>query len=387
MFYYRYRPSTEISFKEFLYNEIFFSSTAEANDPFDSNTFFEFPNDPSQWKKILELVFKDFQGLNNFIDLNRLSNEISQRCPFSFKFILSNDFKKFFADILTNMQITINQNLFDNLITVLVNFFKLYSAPQSYFVSFSKSKKESLMWSHYASKHEGFCLIFKAIDGKLNQSYEMKKTSVSRNPKDSVFPISWAIPEKLQFHDVHYVPQTKPLNAFLCLPECIINKEPSKDEINQYNKDKFDQYLQKHVSWSYENESRIIMTQPIPWLCGHIEFTIQERLLYYEPTQLVGIIFGSRMTDTNKQRLRDIIKERQIRIMKSSYNRTIFNFVVFQAKLSFVSREVIIEPIEIYDLARSYNKDDKEFRQFYKNWFLGKGLCIDGNSYSSVQIK
>lgn len=35
MFYYRYRPATELAIKELIYDEMYFASEAECNDPYE----------------------------------------------------------------------------------------------------------------------------------------------------------------------------------------------------------------------------------------------------------------------------------------------------------------------------------------------------------------
>ena len=41
---------------------------------------------------------------------------------------------------------------------------------------FGSTYDSLLMWSHYASKHKGFCLIFRSIDGCLYQNKNNKRT-------------------------------------------------------------------------------------------------------------------------------------------------------------------------------------------------------------------
>jgi len=56
MHYYRYRSDSELSLKELIYNEIYFASPKESNDPFDSKSFYEFPHDTIRWSRLLNQV-------------------------------------------------------------------------------------------------------------------------------------------------------------------------------------------------------------------------------------------------------------------------------------------------------------------------------------------
>ena len=53
MLYYRFRPPLESCIKELIYDELFFCSTEESNDPFDSKTFYIFSGVKERWKRLL----------------------------------------------------------------------------------------------------------------------------------------------------------------------------------------------------------------------------------------------------------------------------------------------------------------------------------------------
>ncbi len=57
MLYYRFRTFSELTLKELLYNEMYFASPEECNDPFDSKTFYTFPSDKYRWSKLILLAF------------------------------------------------------------------------------------------------------------------------------------------------------------------------------------------------------------------------------------------------------------------------------------------------------------------------------------------
>lgn len=59
LLYYRYRPIGELSLKELRYNEIYFSSATESNDPYDGKVFLSYKFDKDKWKRLLLSVWKN----------------------------------------------------------------------------------------------------------------------------------------------------------------------------------------------------------------------------------------------------------------------------------------------------------------------------------------
>lgn len=53
LFYYRYRPVSELTLKELRYNELYFSSRAENNDPYDGKVFLSYDFDIEKWERFV----------------------------------------------------------------------------------------------------------------------------------------------------------------------------------------------------------------------------------------------------------------------------------------------------------------------------------------------
>jgi len=244
------------------------------------------------------------------------------------------------------------------------------------------------MWSHYSDKHKGFCLIFKAINGELNLSPHHKKDQIRRQTPNGLAPqMSWGVPEKFKFHHIEYKPQVELLNAFINLPVAVTGDVKNEEERLKISTERESHYLQKGKSWFYEDESRLILSPPIPFLFGaHIDFTKQERLFHYEPSQLVGIIYGARMTDEDKNRIREILKERKEWTSRiTNYKRIEFNFIEFQAILSATQREVEIEPLNLITYT-PIPTTDKNFDRLYSEWKEGVGFERENNSSRRVKV-
>ena len=243
------------------------------------------------------------------------------------------------------------------------------------------------MWAHYASRYQGYCLIFKSIDGELRQCPQRIKKSIGRSTRYGLAKnMSWGLPKSFLFEDVHYNKGTCSGDAFLCFPQhvsgCSLNE---KERIELVESQKA-QYLEKHESWSYEQESRLLLMAPLPWLFGeHISLTKQERLFYYQPTQLVGIIFGPQMQNDFKQRLYEIVNIRMRRpdLVPNGIKTELFDFVIFETKLSNETRDIIVEPIQILSLTKKKDKDEKGFDEQYKLWLDGWSVVFDGKGGGS----
>jgi hypothetical protein len=185
MLYYRFRPFSELSIKELIYNEIFFTSTDECNDPFDSKAFYEFGDQVDYWGNILKIVGDKIGGLDERL-INAIAKRISNLCPMTYDDALNLDI----TQICFDMMLQKNAALFQSLAVCFNQFLKLYKPEPSYFACFSKVNSEPLMWSHYASQHQGFCLIFKPIDGKLRQFPTYERRSIRRKTPNSLAPDS-----------------------------------------------------------------------------------------------------------------------------------------------------------------------------------------------------
>jgi hypothetical protein len=367
-----------------MYDELFFASTSECNDPFDGKSFYEFSSDTDSWIRLLQF------GLGKQCDqyhkcVSKIAAEFSSSCPLTFDEASSFDFVTLF------LRATDNSNwLFATAAAnAIQRVFQLYKPPTRYFASFSRVCDEPLMWSHYATRHEGFCLVFRSLEGALRQHPQAIKKSMRRTtPEGIASSMSFHIPERFLFQDVSYVPAVEHLSAFKLFPESVSGPVSSEEERNQIASAQAKQFLQKHHSWSYESESRLMLTTPTPWLFGdRFEYSVQERLFHFEPTQLVGIILGARIREDHKNRLFQILDERIERLARqTSYKRIIFDFLIQEARLSSRHREIKIDPVKMLGLTGPVVPGDAKFNPMYSQWVEGWGIEFDGGSARRVQI-
>jgi len=344
---------------------MYFSSPEECNDPFDSKTFYVFNDDREKWAKVVQFASEEFKVPITEKLLSELSEFICELCPLTFDEATRNGLLREFIKPGDGTRKTF-------LIKAIQEVLRIYKPATRYFVSFSRINYEPLMWAHYADKHKGYCLIFKAINEELNLSPNFKKDQIRRQtPSGLAAEMSYGLPGKFKFIDINYKSEVESLNAFLHMPVYVSGDAKNEEERLKILEEQESHYLQKGQNWFYENESRLILSPPPSWLFGgHIEYTKQERLFHYEPSQLVGIIYGARMSDDDINRIREILKERkEWRYRTTNYKRIEFSFVEFKAKLSANQRTVEINPISLSDMKPT----DKNFDRLYAEWNEGIG--------------
>lgn len=351
MFYFRYRPWSDISVKELLYNEIYFSSVKEANDPYEGKFFVKFKSDKSKWEKVFQNneVFFQFYDNRNLFD--KVVDFFSDKPEWTLDEILALTVGNFHSN-------GIHYKDADSFVRTLnPHFANKFIGLQKYFVSFSRNCDNTLMWSHYASKHEGFCLIFNFEDNKVKQDYQKSKTELPVKEISDINPNCWAaksqIPQNFDLHNVDYLAEIQALDGFTWF---------DKTNFQQHKQKIHDLYLQKSEAWEYEEESRILLEMDRGVL-GTSKWSKNQRLFHYDFNQLVGIILGYRMEQEAREQIVEIIKE------KIGTQSKEFGFCIFEAKLSMKYQKVDLEPVEIIiSHDTEIDKKDPRFQIVYKKW-------------------
>lgn len=382
--YYKYRSFSEFSIKELLYQELYFATRQESNDPFDSKTFYEFSPNEDYWHNLIEIVASRFSWLKKS-DITAIAQSLIAISPMTYDQASNLDITSIVFESIENKDL-LTSTLFAEEFKKLID---LYAPEESYFTCFSKVKDDPLMWSHYAGNHQGFCLIFQPINGQLNQHPFYRRTSIRRETPNGLAPsMSMGLPESFYFQAVDYQEKVEHLCAFHRLPADVTKLNLEENEKISLSKKQFSQYVQKHQSWSYEQEVRLSFT-PIPgFLYGEkILLSKHERLFHYDPCQLVGIVLGSQMSDENKRRIREVITEvLNKRELYKQEGRVLFNFMIFESELSATQRNLDIKPLELITLTKNYKPDSLDFARLYAEWENGRGLKINTGSSSMVEI-
>ena len=238
MLYYRYRPGTPLSMKELVYNEMYFSSVSECNDPYEGALFAKFENNSKHWKRLADLAFSEtlkeaYPCLTEKFAEYMISmppktiNEFFEFAPQNLCYQILSDEK-----LNEDKKIEFMSPLIEALFQVQC-YVEKHLPPEQYFVSFSKKRDDLLMWSHYANNHRGYCLIFHTDDNKIRQNKLWAKTEFKFESTSSVLsddPITFNVNESFKLQNVKYINEPKNnLNAFMLFPNVIYPEHSTKE--------------------------------------------------------------------------------------------------------------------------------------------------------------
>lgn len=325
---FKYRPHSEFLFKELYYQELYFASYFELNDPLDLSARIEFSCEKSeQIEYLIYFLFKTTLSLNdaltekqkqnnkNLLAFNDNKSKVAEFQQTIFENI--NELKKekiriWDIDIIRiieaasqkhNLEFQFDLDNFKNELKRITSKF----LENSYATCFSESNNDFLMWSHYASKHSGICLEFSLENSRLfpyiskarrNLDYEKYKQRLSE--WDLKTHIYW---DRIQ--KVTYENEQPFINFFEFAP--VFENEHDCDLIGLSKSwtHHFAHKLEwvfstKTKPWEYEKE----------WRAIHINFgnpeNPEERIRHYPLESLKAIYFGMRTPDNAKNRIYNI---------------------------------------------------------------------------------
>ncbi|MGM0823519.1 MAG: DUF2971 domain-containing protein [Pseudomonadota bacterium] len=381
MYVYRYRSPGLLSQKELIYDEWYFASRDELNDPIDMQSKFEFPaNSKNIWLRVIKSLWRN----ETWAEI--AANYFDSICPISVEQLLE-EYDKHFEEVVERTFKGCEISLFDvqkieESKKHLKAMLSLYEPSAGYSVSLSKCNNEMLMWSHYAARHSGYCLIYRPIDGYLNQCPDRTKDTllVSEGHASTVG-------NRFKLNEVEYENQLEAIDAFCLLPACDTGYkfETEEDRINFHTKVK-DQLLTKNECWSSEQEVRLLLPQPSKFISGESSFTNFQRLFYYDFSQVVGIIFGARMTEQEKLAIKEVVnaklKKRFRDLGSSSTKKYVFDFLYQQAEICSSTRDVKIIDQELISMGEKLKTDTEYYQKQLKAWKEFKGITFESGQYA-----
>lgn len=319
---FKYRPLSEFLYKELYYNELYFASYKELNDPLDLSARIDFT--PYESRSIEYLIW--FLTKTHFVhsDLNSQKNNLS-----FYNFTRNIDLKtKFLNLIYANMQnhLKTNKNIWVTDLVQIIELsikkinYKIEFKPQliyeklehlttrflksSYVSCFSRTNKEYLMWSHYASSHSGICLEFQVdesmmltfkltINEKSNEiNFQKTINEYSQKIytfKDKVIEVSY-IDEQPYINFYEFAPVFENENDFDLIG---LSKSWTHEYANKLKK----AFSTKTNSWEYEKEMRAIQ------ISFEEDKTPEERINHYPIEILKAIYFGVNTPENAKSRI------------------------------------------------------------------------------------
>jgi hypothetical protein len=322
---FKYRPLSEFLYKELFYQELYFASYYELNDPLDLSARIEFSCEKSeQVKYLLFFLFKTTLSFNDALSENdKINNQ--KLLAFNNNKSRVSEFKQAIFENLNKLKKNKDRIWQDDIENIIVSSceklnldFKFDLASfrseikritskfleNSYATCFSESNNDFLMWSHYASKHSGICLEFSLENSGLfpyisqtsrTLDYEKYKQRISE----------WELKTHIywdRIRKVIYENEQPFINFFEFSP--VFENEYDCDLIGLSKSwtHHFAHQLEwvfstKTKPWKYEKE----------WRAIHINFgnpeNPEERIRHYPLESLKAIYFGMRTPDNAKNRI------------------------------------------------------------------------------------
>lgn len=316
---YRYRPLSSLLYKELFYQELYFSSYDELNDPLDLKARIDFSSKTEeQIEYLIWFIFKTHLDLSNENDAegrkvarfgknikarDELKNEILKNTLLflkSKKYIWVGDIIRIIIDSIDNNIIEFYPDVFVAELNRLVDkFFK-----NSYVTCFSETNDNFLMWSHYASSHKGVCLEFDIVDEAI--AYERKGKRKIDKKKYSETLSEWKTKSVTYWskgiRKVRYE-NRQPFINFYDFIAAFENEYDcdlvglSKPWTHKYAKELEEVFSKKTNSWKYEREWRAIEIN-----FGNFKEP-EERIRHYPIESLSAINFGFKTPIEAKNRI------------------------------------------------------------------------------------
>lgn len=319
-FFKYYRPGIHLD-KAIRYNELYFSSNAELNDPNDLKAYYKFEDDVDAWRQLFELSRYsetwDLRYAVNFENEEFLNdiNEVFKNTRIEQEFIA---LKKLFNELKPQIDILFTKHLRDLTdMEECPGFWKGQSTPgmlgqcqlslrellahgvntKFYSVSFSADPLNPMMWAHYADGFKGCVLIYQDTN---------KYIDIAQNLYQGGY-----VPKKI--HEVIYIDNDKEVPILTCA-HASNNKEKVREEL-----------LKKNKFWDYEIEHRAFVE--IEYSTIHIAAMSEDdlkidpwsKIYHHKASALAGVIFGPKFEPSNKIKVEAILRQN-----RSATDRGIF---------------------------------------------------------------
>lgn len=363
MLYYRYRPMTSLTIKELIYDELYFSYPEELNDPLDGMITYEFSEDFPKWKRLLE---RAWDGLE--VDATKFAEGFARSAPITMGELIENP--QFILSKILEFIDTKNIMLAPILAEKLKAYISIYKPNHGCSVSFSRTYENALMWSHYTGKHEGFCLIFRSLNGKINQCPSRRKTFV-----DIEDHCKLSVTENFKLHDITYGPKQS-IDGFTLFPHSVYGRDMTDHERKIYWERTENSTLTKSSYWNYEQESRLYIPANSSCVSNESISSIN-RIFHYDNSQIAGVIYGIRMSESNKKLVREVLlKKSRERHLDSSNEKYLFDIVSFESKFDDNQHNISIKPSEIFDCGSAISSSNPAFISKLSSWEKGEAIHI-----------
>jgi hypothetical protein len=364
---YRYQSFSPYTVKGLIYDELFFAYPKELNDPIDGKVTFRFHNNENRWINLLTQAWGDIP------EVKLAAKNLMTHSQITISDIIDTSLLPYFLfGVENNVNTAPMQNYNKTILSEKLSFYvSQWVKADTASVSFSYAGDNNLMWSHYANKHEGFCLIFRDDEGHLNQCPIRKRESVSKTHFSR--GMQSLVPLRMKFEEIVYIPPSEKdyPDAFLLFPQAVYG-EPitEQDRLAYWDKVRLHQ-VTKNENWSYEKEARLILHS------SDHDISPNQRLFYYNFGQLVGVIFGMRMASSKREQIVEILCMKSEQNAISNYKPKWLPDIILHEANFDSNNKMTFRPIAAISHGKIIERRSDKFNYIYKNWEEDKCLYID----------
>jgi hypothetical protein len=206
--------------------------------------------------------------------------------------------------------------------------------PEYYLSCFSRSKDNCSLWSHYAEKHCGICLIFQPKTDATGEYIEMEN-----GEKTFLTPIKYDDnpPELNYFANISHLSLSKLQRYWLCDGQ---NQSGLYDECLRHLHEGFWKKYTEKTSLKFKDRKYENETRALKHASGFEKIDKHDRVLRYKFEQLHGVIFGLRTTEDIQLEIMQIVEGKM-----KLYGHRDFGF--YRAEYSSVQRKLIIRKFNL----------------------------------------
>lgn len=332
---YRYRPLSDLLFKELHYQELYFASYEELNDPLDLSARIDFtPKDETSIGFLLWFIIKtsitslisESVSKKNKETVNKLASlNNNEELRTNFKKAIYEEVIKLKAELefldfklIKEIILRVSDEQKIDFPADLTQFQEELKRLTKVFIEnshaacFSEINDDFLMWSHYSSKHSGICLEF-TLQHKGQFPYEMVFPRKSNMAEYEKRVSEYSIETHTFWDRIHQVTYRaeQPIINFFEFAAVFANEgdvdlmELSKSRWHGYAFELELIFSTKTLPWAYEKEWRAIEIK-----FGDPEFP-EEKVRHYPIEALSAIYFGIRTPLSIKRRISNIYKRKK----------------------------------------------------------------------------
>ncbi|MCX8793788.1 DUF2971 domain-containing protein [Vibrio parahaemolyticus] len=294
-----YRPDFYFE-KSLRYDEIFFASNEQLNDPHDLIIKPYFGNSVEAWRCILKSSEPyDTWNMARIVDIENselikaINDEFEgTKVDDSSSLIYAIDAKKEnLINIFSQYLLKDREDLYTDsksASAMCVHFLKEKMIrgwdKRYYSCSFSKDALDPQMWAHYGGGFRGCILIYKTLQ------------NCSLNLRPNIF-LNKA--QNFKFEEVNYEDKEKVIDIL------DIDTRPNLIESNLLNKSLF---------WSYEKEMRLLLSESFGSLrvssTSQMPVSKKSKIFHHDPDVIKGVIFGSNCSESYKEKVTSMLAEK-----------------------------------------------------------------------------